>query len=104
MKYFIILTLLFFISCKSQNGKSTKVLNNQLPAYHIENSSNEKSVIGSIINSSNFESFQVVIFNKKEYRIKDAKKILDTLGKGYSFNVKLDSLSNRKLLIIYKSL
>lgn len=104
MKYFIILILIFFICCKSQNVKSTELLkNNQLPAYHIENVTEEKSVVKSIINSSNFENYQVVIFNKKEYPIMDAKKILDTIGKGYTFDVKLDSISNRKLLIIKKT-
>lgn len=102
MKYLIVLIILFVISCRSQHSKTSWELNNQLPAYHINNGEEEKSVTNSILNSSKFEDSQVVIFNKKEYSIKDAKEILDTIGNGYTFDVKMDSLSNRKLLIIKK--
>ena len=110
MKYTIVLIILFTVSCKSQHTKLLEELNNQspayqikLPAYHINNGEVEKSVINSILNSSRFEDLQIVIFNKKEYSIKDAKKILDTIGNKYSFDLKMDSLTNRKLIIIKKS-
>jgi hypothetical protein len=100
MKHSIIL-LILFLSCKAQDNRFSKVHSNELPAYQIEKIK-EKSVIMSTINSSNFEHFQKVIFNKKEYSIKEVKNILDTIGKNYTFYIKFDSISNKKLLIIKK--
>lgn len=101
MKYFIILFVFSLTSCIAQKKESVDILDDKLSAYESRDS---KNVMSSIFRSSNFERFQVVIFNKKEYSIKEAKTILDTIGKDYTFDVKLDSLSKKKILIIKKRL
>lgn len=97
MKYFIILFVFNLASCIAQEKESAEIVSVKLPAYESHGSNN---VVRSIINASNFESFGVVIFNKKEYSPKEVTRILDTIGKDYTFDIKFDSISKRKILII----
>lgn len=99
MKYFLILLLFNLTACIAQQKESSEILSDKLPAYEPHNSKNE---MRSMIRSSNFDSFEVVLFNKKNIPLKEAKRILDTVGKDYTFDVKLDSVSKKKILIIKK--
>jgi hypothetical protein len=99
MKYFSILLFFNLSICLAQKSESPKMISEKLPAYE---SSDSRNVMRSIARSSDFDRFQVVIFNKKEYTMKEVKKILDTIGKEYTFDIKLDSVSNKKALIIKK--
>jgi hypothetical protein len=91
-----LLSFLFIFSCKpkQQNFKG-KIL----PAYHEDSNS---GVFESITNSSNYEKFQKLMINGKEYPLNDLQKILDTL-KDFKIIIKKDTISNKKLLIIKSS-
>ena len=58
--------------------------------------------VNSIRKPSPFDEFQTVVYNKKEYSMNDVHKILDTIGK-YTFAIKFDSTTNKKLLFITKT-
>ena len=91
----IILTVVFFLGCKSQkqNFKGEK-----LPAYHTD-----IQTFKSVMNSSKYEEFQKLLVNDIEYSFKELNKILDTISKNYTMDIKIDSISNKKLLIIKSS-
>lgn len=99
MKYLSILLLFNLAICVAQKKEPLKIVSQPLPAYESQDSNN---VISSIVRPSSYEPFQVVRFNKKEYSMKEGKKILDTIGKEYAFDIKFDSVSKKKILIIRK--
>ncbi|NJO92861.1 MAG: hypothetical protein HC831_30750 [Chloroflexia bacterium] len=90
-----------FFSCRIQKNRPELLIGHDLPAYQIDKVE-ERKVMNSIVNSSNFNHFQKVILNKKEYPISDAIIILDTIKQGYTLYIKYDSISNKKFLIIVK--
>ena len=55
------------------------------------------------MNSSKYEEFQKLLVNDIEYSFKELNKILDTISKNYTIDIKIDSISNKKLLIIKSS-
>ncbi len=103
MKYFLIIVLsLNFIYCNAQKKDSLKVIAKELPAYQsVHISKNIQSISRT---NSYFKSSQVIIFNNREYSIDNFKNIIDTLGDDFSFDVKFDSIDNKKKLIIKQKL
>ena len=91
------------MSCRSQ--KDQYILNEKdgytLPAHHL-NKSQEASLLNSIRNSNSDADFQKVIINNKEYSPQQFPAILDTLDNSYTFDVKIDSVTKNKMLVITK--
>jgi uncharacterized lipoprotein YajG len=102
MKHLIILLTFFTISCNAQSYELIKTESIELPAY-APTSENSKVMITKIDNSK-YDKYQKVVYNKKEYSMKDIQKILDTIGKDYIFDIKIDTLMNRKILFIKEKL
>ncbi|WP_418501397.1 hypothetical protein [Flagellimonas sp.] len=88
-----------FLSCKPSYQKEFEQI--ELPAYQ---SDDQNRTLNRIIHVSKHDNFQKLIVNGKEYPPKQLKKILDTLGAGYSLLIKNDSISNKKSLIIEENL
>jgi hypothetical protein len=103
MKYSIVLLLFVFANCKSQ--KDQYVLSEKdgytLPAHHLSKSE-ETSLLNSIRESKSYADFQRLIVNNKEYPPRQFPAILDTLDNSYTFDLKVDSVSSDKILVITK--
>lgn len=87
--------LTFSLGCKSQK---TEIRAKRLPAYESENST---QVMKNMLDSSNFNGFQKLFINNKEYRLTDFYKIMDTINVNkYYIQVEKDTVSNMKVLIL----
>jgi hypothetical protein len=103
MKYCIVLMLFVFANCRSQRDQYvlTEKDGYTLPAHHLSKSE-EESLFNSIRNSKSNADFQKIIINNKEYLPQQFPAILDTLGNSYIFDLKIDSMSSSKILVIKK--
>lgn len=103
MRTFFVLTVVLFFSCKTQENQVSEIEYIKLPACNMEKSM-ESKIINSINYSSMFNKCSIIVFNKKEYPIDKFNSIIDTIDiSNYLINIKVDSLSNVKSLIIEKS-
>lgn len=87
------------LSCKSSHQKEYDHI--ELPAYQ---SDDQNIILNNIINSSGDGDFHKLLVYGKEYPIRELKRILDTIDPGYKMQVKTDSVSNKKLLVIKRNL
>lgn len=102
MRYLIFLLAFAFANCKSQNQYVlTEKDGYILPAHQLDKSE-EASLLNSIRNSSNNADFQNVIITNKEYSSQQFPAILDTLDNSYTFDLKIDTVSKSKILVITK--
>lgn len=103
MKYYIVLMLFVFVSCRSQKNRYvlTEKDGYTLPAHQLDKSE-EESLLNSIRNSNDNADFQKVMINGKEYLSQQFPAILDTLDNSYTFDLKIDSVSKSKILVISK--
>lgn len=104
MKYFIVLLIFVLSNCRSQKDQYelTEKDGYMLPAHNLSKSE-EASLLNSIRNSKSNADFQRVIVNDKEYSPQQFPAILDALDNSYTFDLKVDSVSSDKMLVITKS-
>jgi len=103
MRYFIILLIIVALSCKAQKDKYliSKEDGYTLPADQLEKSE-ENSRLKSVQHSISSNDFQKVIFENKEYSTKEFLNISHTLDSSYTFDIKIDSLTKGKILVVKK--
>jgi hypothetical protein len=99
MKTVLKLSILLLLGCKAQEKQQVASEGAQLPPNQIEKSK-EASTIYSILQSAEINTSNKLLVNGREYPIAKAQAILDTIHHEYTMAIKVDTVANRKLLII----
>jgi hypothetical protein len=103
MRYPVVLLFFVLSNCRLQKTQYalTEKDGHTLPAQQLDKSE-EASLLNSIRNSKSNADFQRLIVNNKEYPPQQFPAILDTLDNSYTFDLKVDSVSSDKILVITK--
>ena len=101
MKRGVVLLLLVFVGCGSHKDPCVSTEKDTLTVYRL-GESEEANLLTSIHIKKNNADFQKIMVNDKEYSPRQFLSILDTLDDSYTFDLKVDSVSKIKILVVTK--